>query len=1805
MGNINSILNQDRFRIDNTSLMIEDCKLKKKNVVDYIKQLAYHYPMINTLDIRDCKLKSLPPSITQIGNLHTLILVNNKLSELPWSLPSSTQSTASIANDNLQKLDLSQNHYSKFPSCVLVLQNLTSLVMDNNQLSDLEIQMSSNSGSHPFIACKLKELRLANNNFQQFPDLITDLVTLQILDISGNSLSTIPSSFSKMSALRYLNLKSNKFTSFPANICTLSQLTHLNLSYNSIQINKSNTLGLSFLPSLEKLELQHNKFGVFPTDICDIQSLKILKIQNNDFDQVPDQIGNLVNLVELFLTENSLTTLPPRIGDLVSLKKLYLEFNKISKLPVEFKKLVKLNILIMHSNDIKQFPSELLSMKHLLRLSLDDNPLPEMKQIKNHDGGAIGYLKQLQNALNPDSGSHASRKESMNKSKKKKTLNSNTLSRALYRGNSNVDNEVIATNTNNNNNSNSLNDIIVSSSIQEYEDEIQKIIQEQNQTKQRRSSVFVPPTTEIQPKSPRMATSTPSSSILTSTPSQAQFTPISQSGSISSPSLLTSTNNLAYSLQQSTTNFGSSGSSFLMTSTANPGQSNTSSGMNNSGGLAPNRVINLGTSSSTLGLLPNSSPVQTTTPISTQLSQIPLSDNNVPSFSKFKPVFEQLLEDQDFSKKKRENLQKLSKQEKWNLLLQYKNSTLKMLHYKPIDTNSPPQSSTTPTSSGSFLGSPVMVSQPSSTSSTPPLPQKSSSILPTLVSNLNLKQAIQNQFQGGSQNVHMFATAKFYCEYLTTETPEINILKDLYELLKEGGTEISSFIDNGGIDKILTVLKYNIDNPETQDQEKVGFCLLILKLLVEVATKSVLITENSIATISMLLNSDSYHIISIILDIYDEVVQVPNIGSNIIIESLTRFQKSKHLSSPYVPLIALLKNPIYEVFTKSIIFKIINTLIYSFHILEERFTITCQFMKLGILDIIRNLRPFCSNHLNEHLKFELDMFEEVLDNDETELIKKIGRKEVLRRMSNEESSTSQDTQQTAMATSTDQYVHVVMVSAGYGDFKIKLTDKTTYSDITSFIQSRYQLKSDISKYGLFLPSIGNTENTDQSKWVDESKTLVENSLSGEIVEFRMKHVKVKVIISMSSITPTKDDDIKVSEILIDPQMKCFEIVNYLRTKLDPTNPAHLTLLSSSQEFEEESVDSESDVYGIYHFQSINDYQQGQWWPLNSRLLEFKFTDYLEIKLRQRCIRIGFKSGNEKLFKFDPYQTISYLTKLITIEIGLKLNSEDYGLHFESSSASQGNLSLSKIGKWLEPEKLLFEYPNIKNHLIYFKFRPRIISVTISAESGISVTSSTTDFKNNMSISQIIESVCASNNLDPSLYSLYKSNPEGQKIKLLSRQNSLRDQNINSSDYLLLTSKQKDLPSDFNIWDEPVDSPDNIRMTNSNKISSISINKLIEKLTSIDNTMDISSLRNTFLTTYRSFITPQILLSKLLERYTIPTDFNKEKGDQIQRKVRTLFKAWVDTETKVDRAEVLTLISNNLPSQTADDDGSKELFEFLSELINSKSYDQQPVIPINNIVDLPKTKVSKDGFSLGILDYDEVEIAKQITLLLFPIFSKIEISELIGMKWCKNPNMTPNITESTTIFNKLANWVSYSIVSQSKIRERSYVMTKLIKIANYFFELKNFFCLMAVISGLNTSAVLRLKYTKNKLSKNSKQNLEELEQIMSTSAGLKNYRPVLAESQPPCIPFIGIVLSDLVFIEEGNTQLDETRINYKKLEYIYNSVATVQKYSIVPYQFKPVQTIQKFFLDYKVTNDKELHELSLKCEPRGATRTMIE
>lgn len=67
---------------------------------------------------------------------------------------------------------------------------------------------------------------------------------------------------------------------------------------------------------------------------------------------------------------------------------------------------------------------------------------------------------------------------------------------------------------------------------------------------------------------------------------------------------------------------------------------------------------------------------------------------------------------------------------------------------------------------------------------------------------------------------------------------------------------------------------------------------------------------------------------------------------------------------------------------------------------------------------------------------------------------------------------------------------------------------------------------------------------------------------------------------------------------------------------------------------------------------------------------------------------------------------------------------------------------------------------------------------------------------------------------------------------------------------------------------------------------------------------------------------------------------------------------------------------------------------------------------------------------------------------------------------------------------------------------------------------------------------------------SKQTVDKLQSLVSTDGRFRNMREALHRCDPPCIPYLGMYLTDLSFIEEGTPNFtDEGLLNFSKMRMV--------------------------------------------------------
>jgi len=232
-----------------------------------------------------------------------------------------------------------------------------------------------------------------------------------------------------------------------------------------------------------------------------------------------------------------------------------------------------------------------------------------------------------------------------------------------------------------------------------------------------------------------------------------------------------------------------------------------------------------------------------------------------------------------------------------------------------------------------------------------------------------------------------------------------------------------------------------------------------------------------------------------------------------------------------------------------------------------------------------------------------------------------------------------------------------------------------------------------------------------------------------------------------------------------------------------------------------------------------------------------------------------------------------------------------------------------------------------------------------------------------------------------------------------------------------------------------------------------------------------------------------------------------------------------------------------------------------------------------------------------------EIAKQISYMDYKIFNAIKPWELIQQVWKDQRFHIRNsaIIEMIARFNAITNWVVVSVLRPKRAKDRARFVTKFIKIAKYLRAIQNFHSLMAILGGLNHSAIIRLSKTKSYISKRYLKALESLDLLMSMKGNFNHYRSLLDTISPPCIPFLGLIISDFVFVDQGNEDTIDDLINFSKRKLMYNCIEELQQFQSSQNLESGYKSSSSFTTEIRITKmpiktEEELYEMSLKAEP---------
>jgi len=405
-------------------------------------------------------------------------------------------------------------------------------------------------------------------------------------------------------------------------------------------------------------------------------------------------------------------------------------------------------------------------------------------------------------------------------------------------------------------------------------------------------------------------------------------------------------------------------------------------------------------------------------------------------------------------------------------------------------------------------------------------------------------------------------------------------------------------------------------------------------------------------------------------------------------------------------------------------------------------------------------------------------------------------------------------------------------------------------------------------------------------------------------------------------------------------------------------------------------------------------------------------------------------------------------------------------------------------------------------------------------------------------------------------------------------------------------------------------------TQNPQIKGGTVEKLVERLT-YEKYPDPEYLQ-AFLLTYRSFTTATEVLEMLIKRYSLEPPnkedverFNENTLKPIRLRVYNVLKNWLERHYHdfEEDQNLGTILSNFIEKNMMQSNMSK-LGEALKRTLERKAQGEGPTKsePQRRFTQpAPKPILPKNLQSFTFNDLHAQEVARQLTLIEFDLFKAIQPKELLNQCWNKKnkQELAPNVVSMIKRFNDVSSWVTTEILKQAdNLKNRTTMIEKFIQIAQQFLELNNFNGVMEVLAGLQSAAVHRLKKTWAGVKKKSNEKFDEFKTLMSNRGSYKNFRHMLHNVDPPCIPYLGVYLTDLTFIEDGNpnTLNESGLVNFSKRRKIASVIRDIQQFQQTHYSLEVVAPLRDFSLSLEIMSEDEAYEASLKCEarqPQGA------
>ncbi|TFK21224.1 ras GEF [Coprinopsis marcescibilis] len=394
--------------------------------------------------------------------------------------------------------------------------------------------------------------------------------------------------------------------------------------------------------------------------------------------------------------------------------------------------------------------------------------------------------------------------------------------------------------------------------------------------------------------------------------------------------------------------------------------------------------------------------------------------------------------------------------------------------------------------------------------------------------------------------------------------------------------------------------------------------------------------------------------------------------------------------------------------------------------------------------------------------------------------------------------------------------------------------------------------------------------------------------------------------------------------------------------------------------------------------------------------------------------------------------------------------------------------------------------------------------------------------------------------------------------------------------------------------------------------------LVERLTAYEQLAD-RAFTQAFLMTFKTFTSVDGLVDALIQRFRIRPPHGMSsiehkrwalsKQHIVQVRVLNVFKNMVQ-DGEILETEDLRIIDNIQMFLQGKDVEHLDAAKVLADILQRRHSGEVRTLVSTKSSIPPVPSLPRISKRIKFLAVEPLELARQLTILEAEMFQQIRPNECLN--WVRQNNGKNNITLVIQMSNKISEWVVELILSNDDPWKRGQIVKHFIGTADWCRKLTNFSTMFAIVSGLTGPPIRRLQETWGHVSKRSMDQLATCETILDSKKSFSNYRQLMASVVPPCLPFVGVFLTTLKFVQDGNCdELPSGVINFRKRQKLADVIGDIKRWQVYGYNLQRVPQILEFVEESLMrfgngcSSSDRFWELSLQREPRGGVRLGVE